>query len=293
MASVVHVDRIRSNYHRIVRRVITEGVPTAARGLKTLDLGPTLIIADEPYDALPTGVGRGVDPAIAALEAAMLIGAHCDEAVVERVAPRLMDYADSHVDSYAGTPSVKSRRLHGAYGRRLGTQLTSVVNKLREDASTRQAVVTLWDSWLDNQPGYRDYPCTVALQFRVIAARLELYVTMRSNDVWRGLPYDVFQFTQLQLTVARVLNVDVGPYHHMAWSLHLYDTDLDVAFRMLDRTDVSFTSPRYVLAGLGRTGDCVGTVQSRARSLLAGARIENETGTEAWYREHLHTTHVG
>ena len=50
---------------------------------------------------------------------------------------------------------------------------------------------------------------------------------MRSNDVWWGLPYDVFQFTQLQLTLARLLDVAPGEYTHMVGSLHAYERDAD------------------------------------------------------------------
>lgn len=45
---------------------------------------------------------------------------------------------------------------------------------------------------------------------------------MRSNDVHRGLPYNVVQFTTLQEVMAGWLGLEVGGYHHWSDSLHLY-----------------------------------------------------------------------
>jgi thymidylate synthase len=46
---------------------------------------------------------------------------------------------------------------------------------------------------------------------------------MRSNDVFLGLPHDLFAFTMLQEIAARELGVEPGTYQHSVGSLHLYD----------------------------------------------------------------------
>jgi thymidylate synthase len=46
---------------------------------------------------------------------------------------------------------------------------------------------------------------------------------MRSNDVFLGLPHDIFSFTMMQEIAACELNVKMGSYHHSVASLHLYD----------------------------------------------------------------------
>jgi thymidylate synthase len=300
VATVIECDTLRNSYRSIVRRVLECGEPSAPRGLPTRDLGPTLLVIENLAESLPLGLGRGVDPRIAAVEATFLIGGFCDEQLIERVAPRLLDYADEVRDPLCGT----SRKLHGAYGRRIGHQLGQALHKITTDPSTRQAVITLWDPWLDNLPGYRDYPCTTSLQFGVRNGRLDLNVTMRSNDVWRGLAYDGFQFSQLLLTAARVLHLLPGRYHHMAWSLHLYDTDVAAAERLLVSApsgvfdpEPSAVIPRtYQPNGLGRPGDNLAEVQRRARALAAGARVDGMTVSERWFSEYLTaqlTPHVG
>jgi thymidylate synthase len=46
---------------------------------------------------------------------------------------------------------------------------------------------------------------------------------MRSNDVYRGLPYNLVQFTTLHEIIAGWLEIELGEYHHVSDSLHAYD----------------------------------------------------------------------
>lgn len=71
----------------------------------------------------------------------------------------------------------------------------------------------------------KDVPCTLTLQFLLRNNELDLIVNMRSNDVWLGLPYDVFNFTCMQMQMAMELHVGIGVYYHNAGSLHLYHKD--------------------------------------------------------------------
>jgi thymidylate synthase len=61
-----------------------------------------------------------------------------------------------------------------------------------------------------------------------------MHTTMRSNDVWLGLPYDVFTATILHELMAGWLGADLGEYHHHVDSLHVYERDLDKAVTVLD-----------------------------------------------------------
>jgi thymidylate synthase len=62
---------------------------------------------------------------------------------------------------------------------------------------------------------------------------LHLVAHMRSNDVYKGLPHDVFCFTMLQEVAARSLGVELGHYSHSVGSLHLYKDDASKAERYL------------------------------------------------------------
>lgn len=281
MASVIQVRSGREGYLRILQTVLKQGEPVTARDQKTLDLGHTTIVLETPEDALPVGVGRGLNVRIAAVEAVQLIGGFYDTGLVERCAPQLNRFAEGAPGS---TPI-----LHGAYGTRISHQLEQAIWKIQRDRETRQAVITLWDPWLDNTIGKKDYPCTIALQLRVYRARLDLNVVMRSNDVWLGLPYDIFQFTQLQITAARVLGLHVGQYTHTAFSLHIYERNELEARSVLDAhlpSDITGNKP-FQPYGIGHPGDTIGEVKRRCRALASNCHLDRMTSSEGWYGEYL------
>lgn len=98
-----------------------------------------------------------------------------------------------------------------------------VKNLLKKDPNTRQAVIHIKTA--DNKES-KDVNCTVCLQFLIRHDKLYLTVYMRSNDIWLGFPYDVFQFTCMQILMSMELGIGLGTYTHVAGSLHLYARDL-------------------------------------------------------------------
>lgn len=119
-------------------------------------------------------------------------------------------------------------KIHKFYG---FDQWEYVKNLLKADPNSRQAVIHIKNP-MDCKT--KDTPCTVCLQFFIREGKLFLTTYMRSNDVWFGFPYDVFNFTCFQIRMAMELGVEIGSYTHIAGSLHLYQRDLD---KFLDRPD--------------------------------------------------------
>lgn len=263
-----------SNVLELVRRV---GRPRAPREEKTLDAGVTTLRLFSPFSALPVNQGRRLNPAIAAAEAAQLVGAWTNPGLMVRISKNFARFR-----SAAG-------HFHGAYGRRVSTQVTQAVRKLRADRSTRQAVVTLWDPHLDNIPGEPDYPCTVGFNLAEVDGELTMNVIMRSSDVWLGLPYDLFQFTQLQLTVAHALNLPAGPFTLTTWSLHMYERDVEASHAVGKPTGPPLVEP----TGFGRPGD--DWLRCRDRAIMMNfmgaetwsTHFADMTASERWYRDTL------
>lgn len=113
--------------------------------------------------------------------------------------------------------------LHKKYG---FDQLQQIVEVLRKDPNSRRAVLNISDPTID-RVNTKDMQCTVAVQFLLRNNKLNTTVTMRSNDVIFGFPYDYIYFMTLTKYVAEKLNVEVGTYTHQAISLHLYEKDID------------------------------------------------------------------
>lgn len=102
-------------------------------------------------------------------------------------------------------------------------QLEFVKNELTLSPNSRRAVIHIKEP---SNKTSKDVNCTVCLQFFIRDNKLHLTTYMRSNDIWFGLPYDIFQFTSLQILLSMELGVGIGTYTHICGSLHLYERDL-------------------------------------------------------------------
>ena len=98
-----------------------------------------------------------------------------------------------------------------------------VKDLLTKSPETRQAVIHIKTA--DDKES-KDVNCTVCLQFCIREGKLHATAYMRSNDIWMGFPYDVFQFTCMQILMSMELGVELGTYTHVAGSLHLYQRDV-------------------------------------------------------------------
>lgn len=123
--------------------------------------------------------------------------------------------------------------LYGAYGTRIfgaqngvKSQWEALIELLTKDPDTRQAVISIHEP-RDLSASSHDIPCTCTMQFLLRDGKLNCIVYMRSNDLYLGLPYDVFSFTMIQEVLAKRLNVKLGSYRHMVGSLHVYKQNYD------------------------------------------------------------------
>lgn len=106
-------------------------------------------------------------------------------------------------------------------------QWLMVKRLLIKNPASRQAVIHIKEARdLASYPT-KDVNCTLTLQFFVRNGKLDLIVNMRSNDIWLGLPYDLFNFTCMQILMAMELGIEVGTYYHNAGSLHMYTRDVE------------------------------------------------------------------
>lgn len=134
---------------------------------------------------------------------------------IEYYIPEYKNFSDDGIAIYGGY----GPRLFGMHGKY--NQVENVINLLKQKETTRKAVIQLFDAE-DLADPHEDIPCTCTLQFIIRDNKLNLFVTMRSNDAFLGLPHDIFCFTMLQEIIACDLNKELGTYRHAVGSLHLY-----------------------------------------------------------------------
>ena len=107
-------------------------------------------------------------------------------------------------------------------------QLDNVIAMLKANPRTRQATVSIYDGKEISNGTYQyDTPCTYAIQFTILNDKLNMCVTMRSNDLWYGFCNDQYCFSKLQKLVADEVGWPVGTYFHFAHNLHLYNNIIE------------------------------------------------------------------
>lgn len=169
---------------------------------------------------------RGMNQAIGAAEAAQLIGQISVPEKMTAISRTFAQYTDDGL-------------FHGAYGPRIAGGPAKIVRLLQRDPDSRQAVLTIYDQHRDLQSGARDIPCTLTLQYFIRRGMLCARTSMRSNDAWLGLPYDLTQFCALQGAIASALNIPMGRYTHTIGSLHLYEQHWKPAAAVTSTSDDS------------------------------------------------------
>jgi len=180
--------------------------------------------------------------------------------------------------------------VYGGYGPRLfkqrgHDQIANVLTKLRENPATRKAIIQLFNAEDLSEP-HNEIPCTTTLQFLVRDQGLEMIVTMRSNDAYKGLPHDVFCFTMLQEILSRSLGCDVGSYRHFVGSMHLYEdpnggeNDRVEAMRLIEEGFQSQTEMPPMPAG--DPWPAIETVLGTLEQIRAGASISDYRVESYW-----------
>ena len=255
--AIINIPDGINGYVDLVQHVLKYGKEAAPRGMKTREIEDAVIRIENVRHTLPLGVGRGTVAGIGAVEACQLLaGASMPKLVIE-VGPAFANFAEDN------------GLFHGAYGLRTQDQYAPVIQRLKQDPDSRQAVVTIWNPELDLLPEKRDYPCTILHQFRIRDNKLNMSVYMRSNDVWLGAAYDFFQFTRVQIAIASVLGIAPGSYAHHVGSLHIYEQHYGSAENLKYTTEPYENIPAII-------GDTWRQVQDRAMSALTAAMHREE-----------------
>lgn len=212
-------------YRQALQHVTFQGHTVSPREQKTTEVIGAHLVLTNPYRNIITTPERKLNYHFMVAEWLWIMLGMNDLDMIRPYNKQMAEYSDD------------GETLRGAYGPKLIEQLPYVLELLRADMFTRQAVISLWRE----RPRHsKDIPCTLTLQFllreRGGALVLDLVTNMRSNDVWLGLPYDLFTFTMIQQYVAGQLNATCGTYHHFVGSFHLYERHAVQARELIEAT---------------------------------------------------------
>ncbi len=203
------------------KRVSMQG----GRGGETVEMLHAALSINDPRQRWVVSRYPAINPAFAIAEVVWIVQGRNDSS--------FLNYFNRSLCKFAGYGS----SYHGAYGFRLRygqglDQLERAYRVLLASPSSRQVILQIWSPTLDlpNEFGVEaapDVPCNIAALLKIREGKLEWTQVMRSNDLYRGFPYNVVQFTTLQEVMAGWLGVGLGSYNHLSDSLHVYKDCMD------------------------------------------------------------------
>lgn len=193
--------------------------PSTSRVGSVYDFGPAYFEFSNPTDQLLTLRNRGFNPYFAIVEAAWILCGNNSLAPLSTIIANYAKYSDD------------GETLNGAYGFRMRRyfgqdQLSQSINLLKSIPSSRRAVLTLYSPDDLSRADSSDIPCNTTVYLKIRHSKLDITIINRSNDLFLGIPYNVFVFNCIQKYIAHHLNLDIGVQRHFTDSLHLYEADI-------------------------------------------------------------------
>lgn len=205
-------------------QVADEGKQVESRNGMTLELigYQSHYDMNEPLVANPQ---RKISKKFAFAEASWILSGSAHLRDIQKWNKKYGDYSDD------------GRLMSGAYGPMVMLQLPYVIDCLKKDPESRQAVMTIWRQ--SPMPS-KDIPCTISLHWIIRDGAICCLDYMRSSDTWLGLPYDIFTFScitnylRCALFFDTGIHYDLGSLIHNCGSQHLYEEHYEKAI-LLDK----------------------------------------------------------
>ncbi len=110
-----------------------------------------------------------------------------------------------------------------------------VIPLLKKTPFSRRAIVILWNPIFDSEIHSRSVPGMISVDFKLRNNKLNITATIRSSDLFFGLPANVFQIFLLQDYVSKKLNVDKGFIGLFCNSAHIFEYQFDHIRRIIKK----------------------------------------------------------
>lgn len=218
----------------IINDLMASGDTVAPRGKKIKEIRPASVEYLNPLKRVTFVRGRRINPYFQLAESLWILSGRSDVAFLDLFNKNMVSFSDD------------GKTFNAPYGERLRTygkndahqiifnpvdQLVDCYIKLNTDKETRQAVAVISAPHFDNskytigEKG-KDIACNLIITFKIRENKLHMCVFNRSNDViWGMFGANLCQFSTIQEMLATWLDVEVGSYHQITDSLHIYTED--------------------------------------------------------------------
>ena len=188
----------------------------------TLEIpSPVATTYQRPWERVLINKERDANPFFHLMESLWILAARHDTGFLCEFNKRMVDYSDNGA-TFNAPYGYRLRRWMGIYPTE-EDQLSSVINILKKDPNSRQAVCQIWDVNDLNNKTTKDKACNMSIVFRIRNGRLCMVVYNRSNDmIWGAYGANSVQFSMIQEYVAASIGVPMGEYTQVTNSYHVY-----------------------------------------------------------------------
>lgn len=120
-------------------------------------------------------------------------------------------------------------------------QISWLVNEIKTNPTSRRLLV-----WAYNPKDHNELkravlpPCHMGFQVQILNGKLNLVFTMRSTDVFLGLPFNIASYALLAHLLAIHTGYEVGELVYEGHDVHLYSNHLEQAKLQLSREAFEF-----------------------------------------------------
>jgi len=187
---------------------------------------PVMTTYTNPIERVLFHQGRDANPIFHLMESIWMLAGRQDVEFLQQFNSKIGQFSDDQ------------RIFNAAYGYRWRhhfghDQLLEVIEMLRTDPNSRQAVIQIWDHF-DLLKPTKDKACNTQVIFDTRGNRLNMTVFNRSNDIWWGAyGANAVHFSILQEFVAIATGFKTGVYRQVSNNFHLY-TELYNATEYID-----------------------------------------------------------
>lgn len=179
-----------------------------------------------PHERVLFHGGRDANPIFHLMESIWMLAGRKDVEFLTQFNKRMVEFSDD--GSTFNAPYGYRWRHHFGHD-----QLEEIIELLRRDPNTRQAVLQIWDHQ-DLTKSTKDKACNTQVVFSIRDNYLNMTVFNRSNDIWWGAyGANAVHFSILQEFIAASVNVNIGSYSQVSNNLHLY-TEIYDAQKYID-----------------------------------------------------------
>lgn len=205
-----------------IQLIQTSGEPIESRVGMTLEVPmPVATVYHKPWERVLLSKVRDANPFFHLMEAMWIIAGRQDVKFLTEFNKRMAEYSDDG-EVFNAPYGFRLRSEFCDEGNCNMDQIQAVIEILRKDPNTRQAVCQIWNPE-DLEKSTKDKACNMSIVFRIRNGELCITVYNRSNDmIWGAYGANVVQFSMIQEYVAAQLGLPLGTYTQVSNSYHIY-----------------------------------------------------------------------